>query len=167
MIQFQGGNAAVDMTHYMGLIADNQPWNLIIFMAIPVFMAETLVATEFFVVFRHLATGALRQFNKVLGIVLGLYMFGVFVKMVTIIPGIEWNTWVDIVAVYGYTLSAIPLIAIALLELGLIFRGRSEQDKMKIHFLLITAFLVLGHVAMVFGMVNPSIISGNTAGHGH
>ncbi|HYF78935.1 MAG TPA: DUF6803 family protein [Symbiobacteriaceae bacterium] len=155
------------MTHYMGLIAENQPWNLIIFMAIPVFMAETLVATEFFVVFRRLTSGALRQFNKLLGIVLGLYMFGVFVKMLTIIPGIEWNTWVDIVAVYGYTLSALPLIAIALLELGLIFRNRSEQEKIQIHFLLITAFLVLGHVAMVFGMVNPSIISGSTAGHGH
>lgn len=152
------------MTHYMGLIADNQPWNLIIFMAIPVFLAETLVATEFFVVFRHLTTGALRQFNKVLGIVLGLYMLGIFVKMVTIIPGIEWNTWVDVVAVYGYTLGALPLVAIALLEMGLIFRNRSEQEKMKIHFLLITAFLVLGHVAMVFGMVNPSII-GSSAPH--
>lgn len=149
------------MTHYMGLIAENQPWNLIIFMAIPVFMAETLVATEFFVVFRRLTTGALRQFNKVLGIVLGLYMTGIFVKMVTIIPSIEWNTWVDVVAVFGYTLGALPLMAIALLELGLIFRSRSEQEKMKIHFLLITAFLILGHVAMVFGMVNPSIVGSN------
>jgi len=155
----------MDMTHYMGLIADNQPWNLIIFMALPVIMAETLVATEFFVVFRHLTTGALRQFNKVLGIVLGLYMLGIFVKMITIIPGIEWNTWVDVVAVWGYTLGALPLIGIALLELGLICRKQTDQDKMKIHFLLITAFLVLGHVAMVFGMVNPSILKGAAAGH--
>lgn len=152
------------MTHYMGLIADNQPWNLIIFMALPVVMAETLVATEFFVVFRHLTTGPLRQFNKLLGIVLGLYMTGIFIKMLTIIPGIEWNTWVDVIAVWGYTLGALPLIAIALLEMGLLFRKSSEQEKMKIHFLLITAFLVLGHVAMVFGMVNPSIVKGGT-GH--
>lgn len=156
----------MDMTHYMGLIADNQPWNLIIFMALPVVMAETLVATEFFVVFRHLTTGALRQFNKILGIVLGLYMTGIFIKMLTIIPGIEWNTWVDVIAVWGYTLGALPLIGIALMEMGLIFRKRSEQEKMKIHFLLITAFLVLGHVAMVFGMVNPEIIKG-AATHGH
>ncbi|HWI66197.1 MAG TPA: DUF6803 family protein [Symbiobacteriaceae bacterium] len=156
----------MDMTHYMGLIADNQPWNLIIFMALPVVMAETLVATEFFVVFRHLTTGALRQFNKILGIVLGLYMTGIFIKMLTIIPGIEWNTWVDVIAVWGYTLGALPLIGIALMEMGLIFRKRSEQEKMKIHFLLITAFLVLGHVAMVFGMVNPEIIKGAaTRGH--
>jgi hypothetical protein len=142
----------------MGLIADNQPWNLIIFMAIPVFMAETLVGTEFFVVFRHLTDGPLRKFNKVLGIILGLYMAGIFIKMATIIPGIEWNTWVDPIAVFGYTLGALPLVGVALLELGLIFKNRSEEDKMKIHFILITCFLVLGHVAMVFGMVNPSIL---------
>jgi hypothetical protein len=154
------------MTHYMGLIAENQPWNLIIFMAIPVILAETLVATEFFVVFRRLTTGSLRQFNKILGIVIGLYMTGVFIKMLTIIPGIEWNTWVDFVAVWSYTLGALPLLAIALMEMGLLFRGRREEDKMKIHFLLLTAFLVLGHVAMIFGMVNPSIISGGTGSSG-
>ena len=26
----------MNMTHYMSLLSDNQPWNLIIFMAIPV-----------------------------------------------------------------------------------------------------------------------------------
>ncbi|HYF95378.1 MAG TPA: DUF6803 family protein [Symbiobacteriaceae bacterium] len=152
------------MTHYMGLIADNQPWNLIIFMAIPVVMAETLVATEFFVVFRHLTTGGLRQFNRILGIVLGIYMTGIFIKMWTIIPGIEWNTWVDPIAVFGYTLGALPLMAIALMELGLIYRKRSDQDRMRMHFLLLTAFLVLAHIAMVFGMVNPSIIKGSMGG---
>lgn len=154
------------MTHYMGLIADNQPWNLIIFMAIPVIMAETLVATEFFVVFGRLTAGSLRTFNKYLGVVLGLYFAGIIVKMLTIIPGIEWNTWVDVVAVWSYVLGGLPLVGVALMELGLIFRRRSDSDKMRIHFLLITAFLVLGHVAMIFGMVNPSIISG-TVTHSH
>lgn len=28
------------MTHYMGLLAVNQPWNLLLFMAIPVVLAE-------------------------------------------------------------------------------------------------------------------------------
>ncbi len=154
------------MTHYMGLIADNQPWNLLIFMAIPVIMAETLVATEFFVVFGRLTAGSLRTFNKYLGIVLGLYFAGIIVKMLTIVPGIEWNTWVDVVAVWAYILGGVPLVGVALMEMGLLFRGRSESDKMRIHFLLITAFLVLGHVAMIFGMVNPTIITGS-APHGH
>lgn len=151
------------MTHYMGLIADNQPWNLIIFMAIPVMMAETLVTTEFFVVFNRLYSGPLRSFNKWLGVVLGTYMTGIFIKMLTLIPGITWNTWVDVVAVWGYTLGAIPLIMVALMELGLIFKKRSDADKMRIHFILLASFLVLGHIAMIFGMVNPTIITGGAA----
>ena len=36
------------MTNYMDLLAANQPWNLILFMVIPVVLAESLVATEFY-----------------------------------------------------------------------------------------------------------------------
>ena len=39
----------MNMTHYMELLASNQPWNLIIFMAIPVVLAETLAITEFYI----------------------------------------------------------------------------------------------------------------------
>ena len=35
---------SMDITHYMELLATNQPWNLLIFMAIPVILAETLTA---------------------------------------------------------------------------------------------------------------------------
>ena len=35
----------MNMTHYMELLATNQPWNLIMYMVIPVALAEALVAT--------------------------------------------------------------------------------------------------------------------------
>lgn len=41
----------MNMTHYMELLATNQPWNLIMYMVIPVALAEALVATEFFLPF--------------------------------------------------------------------------------------------------------------------
>ena len=50
----------MDMTHYMELLATNQPWDLLIFMAIPVILAETLTATEVFVTFGRLYDGPLR-----------------------------------------------------------------------------------------------------------
>ena len=65
------------MTHYMELLATNQPWNLIIFMAIPVILAETLTATEFFVIFSRLYDGPLRQFNRIVGIALGFYFLAI------------------------------------------------------------------------------------------
>ena len=39
------------MTHYMELLASNQPWNLIIFMAIPVIFAEFIAITELYILF--------------------------------------------------------------------------------------------------------------------
>jgi hypothetical protein len=46
------------------------------------------------------------------------------------------------------------------MELGILFRKKTGEEKMKIHFILVGGFLVVAHVAMIFGMVNPEIISG-------
>ncbi|WP_346353253.1 DUF6803 family protein [Azotosporobacter soli] len=149
----------MNMTHYMELLATNQPWNLIIYMLIPVALAEALVATEFFVVFKRQTSGSLRNWNKGLGIVLGFYFLGVFLYLLTTtVPFIEWRGSADIIAVGSYLSGVIPLFSIALLEMGLLAKGQSAEDKMKLHFLLLTLFLIVAHVAMVFGMVDPRIL---------
>ncbi len=152
------------MTHYMSLLSDNQPWNLIIFMAIPVIMAETLTITEFFIVFNRLKSGGIRTLNKVVGIFDGFYFTGIFIYLFinAVIPLTQrsgWHTWVDVVAVVFYLSGVIFLLPIALMELGILFRGKTIEEKMKIHFILVSGFLVVAHVAMIFGMVNPEIIS--------
>jgi len=58
----------------------------------------------------------------------------------------------------SYIAGVIPLFSIALLETGMICRGRSESEKMKLHFILLTVFLVVAHVAMVFGMLDPAVM---------
>lgn len=148
------------MTHYMELLATNQPWNLIIYMVIPVVLAEALVATEFFTVFlRGTQDTTWKKWNKWIGIVLGFYFLGIFLNLTTtVVPNIEWRGTADILAVGSYLAGVIPLFSIALLELGVIGKGKSENEKMKLHFLLLTAFLVVAHVAMVFGMVDPTIM---------
>ena len=62
----------MSMTHYMELLAQNQPWNLILFMAIPVILAETVAITELFILFSRQFHGALRQVNRSASIVGGL-----------------------------------------------------------------------------------------------
>lgn len=147
------------MTHYMELLAVNQPWNLIMYMVIPVGLAEALVATEFFVVFNRSKNGLMRTWNKWIGIVLGFYFLGIFLQLGTaVVPHIEWRGAADIIAVGSYLSGVIPLFGIALLELGVIGRGKSESEKMKLHFILLTVFLVVAHVAMIFGMVDPTIM---------
>lgn len=147
---------SMSMTHYMELLATNQPWNLIFFMAIPVIMVEILVASEFFVTFNRLYEGTLRTFNKYLGTILGFYFLGIFLYLsTTALPGIEWRGLVDVLAVGFYLSGAIFLFGISLLELGILGRGFSRENKMKTHFILLIGFLVVAHLAMIFGMVTP------------
>ncbi|MGE5549788.1 MAG: DUF6803 family protein [Bacteroidota bacterium] len=160
----------------MELLAANQPWNLIFFMAIPVILAESLVATEFFVVHRRLTGGVLRTWNKWLGIVLGFYFMGVFLYlMATTVPKIAWRGPFDVIAVGAYLSGVIPLFWIALQELGvvgrvtaseaaMIARGKTVDGRMQRHFVLLTVFLVVAHVAMIFGMLDPALLTGGKMG---
>ncbi|KHD37686.1 permease [Clostridium acetobutylicum] len=153
----------MNMTHYMSLLSQNQPWNLIIFMAIPVICAETLTISEFFIIFNRVQRGGLKTLNKIVGIFAGIYFTGIFIYLMltAVIPLTStggWHTWVDIVAVGFYLSGVIFLLPIGLMELGLIFRNKTADEKMKIHFMLVGGFLVVAHIAMIFGMVNPEII---------
>ena len=161
----------MNMTHYMSLLMDNQPWNLIIFMAIPVILAETITVTEFFILFNNSVQGSLKSFNRICSIIAGLYFTGVFLYLfptafVPLTLNGDWHTWVDVVAVGFYLSGVFFLLPLALLDLGLIGRKRSEEGKLKLHFVLVSGFLVVAHIAMIFGMVNPEIVNG-MAGMAH
>lgn len=104
----------MDMTHYMSLLASNQPWNLIIFMAIPVICAETLTITEFFIIFNRIENGGIKTLNKIVGIFDGFYFTGIFIYLLfnAVIPLTNtggWHTWVDVVAV-GFYLSGVVFL---------------------------------------------------------
>ncbi|HLO11469.1 MAG TPA: DUF6803 family protein [Pseudoneobacillus sp.] len=160
----------MNMTHYMGLLADNQPWNLIIFMAIPVICAETIAITELGILFTRNLGGTLRKVNKVVSIFAGLYFTGIFLYLMktAYIPltiNGEWKGWIDVVAVTFYLLGIFPLLGMALLDMGIIYKNRSDEQKLKIHSFFVGMFLVVAHVAMIFGMVDPSIGSSSHSGH--
>jgi len=150
------------MTHYMELLASNQPWNLILFMAIPVIFAEFIAITELYVLFTQNFSGAARKWNKIAGIIVGVYFLGVFIYLLTtawipLTTGGGWRGFADVIAVTFYLLGVVPLFGIALLELGLIGRNRENKYKHQLHATFVAIFLVVAHVAMIFGMLNPSI----------
>lgn len=154
----------MNMTHYMSLLADNQPWNLIIFMAIPVICAEALTISEFFILFNKTKSGGLRTFNKIVGIFDGLFFTGIFIYLFTtaVIPLTSsggWHGIIDVLAVGFYLSGVVFLLPLSLMELGIIFKNKTSEQKTKIHFILISGFLVVAHVAMIFGMVNPELIT--------
>lgn len=155
----------MEMTHYMELLATNQPWNLIIFMAIPVILAETVAVTELFILFGRNMNGALRMINRIAGIAVGIYFVPVFFYLLfnAVIPLTTSGGWrgpADVIAVGFYLLGVVPLLGIALLELGLLAKNRTSEGKLRMHASFVALFLVVAHVAMIFGMLNPSVLTG-------
>jgi hypothetical protein len=69
----------MNMTHYMELLATNQPWNLLIFMAIPIVLAETLAISELYLLSTRKYTGWVNSLNRMVGITVGLYFIGVII----------------------------------------------------------------------------------------
>ncbi len=155
-------NVMNTMTHYMELLAANQPWNLLIFMAIPVICAETLAISELIILFTRNLTGMAKKVSKITGIFAGLYFLGIFIYLFlnAVIPLTSTGGWrgpADVIAVGFYLLGVIPYFGMFLLEVGAIGRKRNEVDKLKLHAILVGIFLVVAHVAMIFGMLNPDL----------
>lgn len=147
----------------MELLATNQPWHLIFFMAIPVILAETMAVTELYVLFTRNFTHWIRTVNKFAGIIGGVYFVGVFIYLMNnaVIPLTSTGGWrgiADVIAVGSYLLGVIPLFGISLLEFGVLGKGKDEMGKLKIHASFVAIFLVVAHIAMIFGMINPEIL---------
>lgn len=151
------------MTHYMELLASNQPWNLIIFMAIPVIFAEFIAVTELFILLNRGENQQIRQWNKIAGIIIGIYFTGIFFYLLfnAVIPlttGGGWRGIADVIAVGFYLLGIVPLGGLALMGLGIIGKNNDDRASLKLHATFVAIFLVVAHVAMIFGMLNPSLL---------
>jgi hypothetical protein len=156
------------MTHYMELLAVNQPWNLILFMAIPVILAETVAITELFILFSRQYEGRLNSINRIASIAGGLYFSGVFVYLLftAVIPLTTQGGWrgaADVIAVFSYLAGIVPLLGLALLDLGLIGKTLNAEEKLKRHAIFVAIFLVVAHVAMIFGMLDPTLLMSSGA----
>ena len=153
----------MNMTHYMELLAVNQPWNLMLFMAIPVILAETLAITELYLLFTRQFGGVVHSINRWSGIIVGIYFIGIIVYIMThaVIPitkAGEWRTIIDVIAVGTYLIAGLPLIWIAAQECGVVNKTLDHMAKLKVHAICVALFLVFGHIAMISGMLDPAIL---------
>ena len=153
----------MNMTHYMELLASNQPWNLLIFMAVPVILAETLAFTELYVLVTRTHQGWVHGLNRAAGVTVGLYFIGVIIYLMNtavlpITKAGEWRTIIDVIAVGSYLIGGLPLIYIAVQELGLVNSTAADEQKRKVHAICVALFLVFGHIAMIAGMLDPTLL---------
>ncbi|MBI4900363.1 MAG: permease [Actinobacteria bacterium] len=145
----------------MELLATNQPWNLLIFMATPVVLAEILAVTELALLFRSNNPAWVRTLSRTAGLIAGPVMVGILLHLLrfAVVPltsGGGWRGIADVIAVGFYLVGAFPMIGITLVELGLI--GRDPADVRKLHATFVGAFLVVAHIAMIFGMLDPTLL---------
>lgn len=153
----------MNMTHYMELLADRQPWNLLFFMAVPVILAETVAITELFVLYHRATTGRLVAINRAASIAGGFYFIGVVAYLLpnAVLPitaGGLWRGPADVIAVGAYLLGVVPLVTMALLDLRWIGAGWTKERRMWWHAACVAVFLVVAHVAMIFGMLDPTLM---------
>ncbi len=153
------------MTHYMELLSTNQPWNLVLFMAVPVILAETIAIAELYLLYTRHLDGAVRQLSRIAGSIAGIYFVGVFLYLLftAVVPltsGGAWRGPADVVAVGFYLFGVVPLAGIALLDLGLLWRDRSPETRLGLHASFVALFLIVAHVAMIFGMLDPTLLTG-------
>jgi len=132
---------------------------LLLFMAIPVVLAETVAISELYLLFSRSYAGRVRSVNRAASIAGGLTS-GWYSPTSYSMP------WCPSAAPANGAARVVPLLGLALLDLKLVARGATEERRIKLHAVWVGVFLVVAHVAMIFGMMDPKILGANAVGHG-
>ena len=147
------------MTHYMELLSLHEPWFLILFMLVPMVLAETILAAgAFSLLYKDSRSEKWDSLSHVCGLILGVFFIVATVYIVTsYVPTIQWRGPIDYISIWAYVLGVIPAVLILLQELGIIFKGLDATAKIKKHIVLLILFVLFTHLAMVFGMADPQL----------
>lgn len=144
------------MTHYMDLMMGHW-YLLVLFMAVPMALAESYVVSEILLLLKGSAAGAgLKRFNK-----WSIYVSALVITALCLYAGAvfarvdDWRTWVDVVASVSYVACFIPIVLVALIEAGILLKGADAMKKGVAAVAAVVAYLILAHMAMVFGMFDP------------
>ena len=147
------------MTHYMELLSLHEPWFLILFMLVPMVLAETILASgAFSLLYKDSRSEKWDSLSHVCGLILGVFFILATVYIVTsYVPTIQWRGPIDYISIWAYVLGVIPAVLILLQDLGIIFKGLDATAKIKKHIVLMILFVLFTHLAMVFGMADPQL----------
>lgn len=147
------------MTHYMELLSLHEPWFLILFMLVPMVLAETILAAgAFSLLYKDSRSEKWDSLSHVCGLILGVFFIVATVYIVTsYVPTIQWRGPIDYISIWAYVLGVIPAVLILLQELGIIFKSLDATAKIKKHIILMILFVLFTHLAMVFGMADPQL----------
>ena len=143
----------------MELLSLHEPWFLILFMLVPMVLAETILAAgAFSLLYKDSRSEKWDSLSHVCGLILGVFFIVATVYIVTsYVPTIQWRGPIDYISIWAYVLGVIPAVLILLQELGIIFKSLDATAKIKKHIILMVLFVLFTHLAMVFGMADPQL----------
>ena len=148
------------MTHYMELLSTTT--NLLIFMALPVVLAETAAITELMILHAKKANPTVKLINRlscflaaIVFILIDLYMIKEVVMPLTANSG--WYGLIDKIAVFFFILGGIVMIALGVFSMNIFANVYGERVHRGIRIGLLSAFLVVSHIAMIAGMADPRL----------
>lgn len=148
------------MTHYMELLSTTT--NLLIFMALPVVLAETAAITELVILFSKGTSKKVRLINKascylcaIVFIFIDLYILREVIMPLSANSG--WYGLVDKIAVIAFLLGGVIMIILGIFTMNAFAGIYGERGQKGIRIGLLAAFLVVSHIAMIAGMADPRI----------
>lgn len=152
----------MSMTHYMELLMQNSPYNLIFFMAVPVILAETAAITELLLLTADKPSQTVKKLNKSACLASGLVfiVIDIYLLIAVVIPLTDQSLWrgiIDITALFGFLIGGLMMIGLALVSYHGFFKTMTENRRKKLTVLFLSAFLVLSHLAMIAGMADPQL----------
>ena len=148
------------MTHYMELLSTTT--NLLIFMALPVVLAETAAITELVLLHSKKTNSTVKHINRIscflaaiVFVIIDLYMLREVVMPLTSNSG--WYGLIDKIAVFFFILGGLIMIALGVFSMNAFAGIYGERFHRGIRIGLLSAFLVVSHIAMIAGMADPRI----------
>lgn len=147
------------MSSYMDLLGMHSPWFLILFMVVPMTLAEVVLCSEIFSLLRSGASkSSWESLRKYASTLLGLLLIALPVYLVTAyIPTITWKGPIDIISIYAYVLAIIPGLLLLGVEFGILGKSWTEHQMVARHAIIVFLVVAFTHVAMIFGMADPRL----------
>jgi uncharacterized membrane protein len=144
----------------MELLSLHQPWFLILFMLVPIVLAETILACAIFgLIYKNEKSTRWQSWGRKSTITLGIFFILATIYLaVFYVPSItNWRGPIDYIAVFSYMLAVIPAVLLLLQALGIIGKQLDFTKKNIRDSILLILFVVFTHFAMVFGMADPRL----------
>lgn len=153
------------MSHYFELLTANQPWNLLLYMIVPLGLTVCVAVSELFVLYRKETHGLFKYFNMITGYLAAFYFSWVFFTLFfadwlprTMVQPSGWNGILDFLSFSLYLGCFVPLWGMALTDLPWVDIRKRPERRLLIHAGFLALLIIFYAVSLIMGFLNPAFL---------